>query len=60
MNARKNGSFDIGAIVELERQKLLRLLHGLTRLHLHHAEIVLAEGFEIDEFLKQGSTVTFE
>ena len=53
MNARKNGAFDIGAIVELERQKLLRLLHGLARLHLHHAEIVLAEGFEIDEFLKQ-------
>ena len=54
MNARKNGALDIGAVIELERQKLLRLLHGLTRLHLHHAEIALAEGFEIDEFLKQG------
>ena len=53
MNARKNGALDIGAVVEFERQKLLRLLHGFARLHLHHAEIALAEGFEIDGFLKQ-------
>ncbi len=52
MDARQDGAVGAGAVVERELQQLLALRHGDAFLHLHGAEIGLAERIEIDLVLE--------
>ena len=53
VNAGENHAVRAGAVIERELQELLRLMHSLTRLDLHGAEIGLAERVKVHEIGKQ-------
>lgn len=53
MNSGKNDAVSAGSIVQDELQKLLGLRNSRTFFYLYRPEIGLAEGVEIDLFLKE-------